>query len=152
MIEWLLIVVLFFIVIGLVAAYFQLRGEVAARAERLFIEWKEREEKRIREDAITRSTATILGKVGEQLAPLAIMSGYGVSLKELRFLGSPIDFIAFKGLTDKNPKKIMFFEVKSGKSTALTPEEKAIKELVEQKKVEWILVHVPTELEKLEKA
>jgi predicted Holliday junction resolvase-like endonuclease len=115
------------------------------------MEWKEREEKRIREDAITRSTATILGKVGEQLAPLAIMSGYGVSLKEVRFLGSPIDFIAFKGLTDKNPEKIIFFEVKSGKSTALTPEERAIKELVEQKKVEWILVHVPTELEKLEK-
>ena len=147
-----MIVVLFFIVIGLVAAYFQLRGEVAARAERLFMEWKEREEKRIREDAITRSTATILGKVGEQLAPLAIMSGYGVSLKELRFLGSPTDFIAFKGLTDKNPEKIIFFEVKSGKSTALTPEERAIKELVEQKKVEWVLVHVPTELEKLEKA
>jgi hypothetical protein len=38
MIEWLLIAVLFFILIGFVAAYFQLRGEVAARAERLFME------------------------------------------------------------------------------------------------------------------
>jgi predicted Holliday junction resolvase-like endonuclease len=52
------------------------------------------EEKGGWEDAIARSTATILGKVGEQLAPLAIMSGHGVSLKELRFIGSPIDSIA----------------------------------------------------------
>jgi len=67
-----------------------------------FVEWKEKEEKRIREDAIKKSSSTILGKVGEHLAPLLIFNEHNINPKDLRFIGTPIDFIAFKGLEEKN--------------------------------------------------
>ena len=75
--------------------------------------WKMKEEAKIREEAIRR--AAIVGKVGEHLAPLIIFPNYGINPKDIRFIGTPIDFIVFKGLSDGKPEKIMFIEVKSGK-------------------------------------
>lgn len=113
-------------------------------------EWKQRAEKEIRKDAISRSSSTILGRVGEQLAPLLMFSNYGINPKDVRFIGTPIDFIAFKGLEEGNPEEIVFIEVKSGKTKTLTKRERQIKELVESKKVRWITFHTQSEIQKLE--
>ena len=113
-------------------------------------EWKQKVEKEIRKDAISRSSSTILGRVGEQLAPLLIFSNYGINPKDVRFIGTPIDFIAFKGLEDGKPEEIIFIEVKSGKNKALTPREKRIKELVEGEKVRWLTFYTHNEIKKLE--
>ncbi len=82
--------------------------------ETKFEEWKRKTEMCIRTDAIQRSSTTILGKVGEQLAPLLLFENHNINLKDLRFLGSPIDFIAFKGLEEEKPEEVVFIEVKSG--------------------------------------
>lgn len=167
MFEWFFIFLLFIILIILFVEYSRLRGEVEERARGLFDEWRERElekaarpgegydtfsewkemeEKRIREDAIERSTATILGRVGEHLAPIIIASNYGIDPRDMRFIGTPIDFIAFKGLSEGVPEKICFIEVKSGKTVSMTTRERMVKDLVEAGKVEWLLIHLPTEM------
>ena len=143
-----MIFVLLVMVIVLFVKYSSLKGAVESKARGLFEEWRQREERRIREDAIKRSAATILGKVGEHLAPLLIFANYGINPKDLRFIGTPIDFIAFKGLSNDKPEEIIFIEVKSGKTATLSPREKSIKELVENKKVRWLLIHLPSELDK----
>ncbi len=167
MFEWFFIFLLFIILIILFVEYSRLRGEMEERARRLFdewrekeleraaqeramilfSEWKEMEEKRIREDAIERSTATILGRVGEHLAPIIIASNYGIDPRDMRFIGTPIDFIAFKGLSEGVPEKICFIEVKSGKTASMTTRERMVRDLVEAGKVEWLLIHLPTEME-----
>lgn len=58
-----------------------------------------------------------------------------------------MDFIAFKGLSDDSPEEIIFIEVKGGRSQVLTPRERAVMDLVNEKKVRWQLVHIPSESE-----
>ena len=144
MFEWLLIFLFLIILIILFLKYSRLKGELEDRAlqlfnrwreeeldkvamdraEILFTEWRMAEEDRIREDAIRRSTATILGTIGEHLAPLIIASNYGINPRDMRFIGTPIDFIAFKGLSEGEPDEIVFIEVKSGKSSLITNRER----------------------------
>ncbi|NPA54707.1 MAG: hypothetical protein GXO21_08605 [Aquificae bacterium] len=116
-----------------------------------FEEWKRKEERKIREDSIKKSTATILGKVGEHLAPLLIFDEHGINPKDLRFIGTPIDFIAFKGLEDKNydELEILLIEVKTGKKARLTEREKAIQKAIKEKRISWITFNTLTTLEKL---
>lgn len=116
-----------------------------------FVEWKEKEEKRIREDAIKKSSSTILGKVGEHLAPLLIFNEHDINPKDLRFIGTPIDFIAFKGLEEKNydELEIILIEVKTGKKARLTEREKAIQKAIEEKRIKWLTFYTLTAIEKL---
>lgn len=109
-------------------------------------EWKEEVEEQIKKEAISRSAAVILGKVGEQLAPLLLLTKYGINPKDLRFIGSPIDFVAFKGLDEGSPEEILFIEVKSSNTKTLTTREKQVKALVESKRVRWIEIYVQDEL------
>ncbi len=46
---------------------------------------------------------TILGKIAEHIVPFIIMSRLGINPRDLRFLGTPVDYIAFKGLSEGNP-------------------------------------------------
>ena len=117
--------------------------------ETKFQEWKQKEEEKIRKDAISRSTATILGRIGEQLAPLLLLTNYGINPKEVRFLGQPVDFIAFKGLEEGSLEEIIFIEVKSGKSKNLTARERAIKKAIEEKRVSWITFHTLSEVRRM---
>ena len=83
-----------------------------------------------REDSKKRQRAVLKGGISEIIAPWALE---GVnSVKELRFLGSPIDFIGFNGLDIDGEINIKFIEIKTGKSR-LTRDEKRIKEAVEAK-------------------
>ncbi|PCN50980.1 Holliday junction resolvase [Candidatus Geothermarchaeota archaeon ex4572_27] len=124
------------------------RSSLEREAKLLFEKWRVEEEKRIREDAVKRSMATILGKVSEQIAPLILFSNYGIEPKDLRFIGSPVDFVAFKGLSRGKLEEIVFVEVKSGRSTSLSEAEKAVRDAVHERRVSWLLIHVPSELEK----
>jgi len=109
-------------------------------------EWMREEEKRIRQDAIERSTSTIMGKVGEQLAPLMLFLKYDINPKDVRFIGSPVDFIAFKGLSEGSLEEIVFIEVKSGKTSDLTHRERMIRKVVEDKRVSWLLLNLQREI------
>lgn len=96
-----------------------------------------------RNDAVKRSRAVIGGQVTEQLAPL--FPDFPARYDEVKFIGKPVDFIAFKGLEescDKGEKchvdEVLFIEVKTGNS-ALSTRERAIKQAVDEGRVRYVL-------------
>jgi predicted Holliday junction resolvase-like endonuclease len=114
-----------------------------------FNEWKQRAEEEIREDAVKRSLSTILGRVGEQVAPLLVFLELGVEPKDLRFIGTPVDYVAFKGLSRDNVEEIIFLEVKTGEKARLEPRQREIKRVIEEKKVRFVVFNVSEVVEKI---
>lgn len=92
------------------------------------------EEEKIRRDAIERSARTLSGKTLEKLVPF--LEKFPYDPHDIRWLGDPVDLVVFDGYSRDNFDKIVFCEVKSGEGK-LTAGQKKIKELVENKKVEW---------------
>jgi predicted Holliday junction resolvase-like endonuclease len=105
------------------------------------IEALEQEKQRIRRAAVIQSRAVLGGKFVEQLAPYLPEFRYDPT--EARFIGSPIDLIVFPGLAAGEPKEIVIMEIKSGKSCQLTPQERKIRQLVEDGMVRWELIEKP---------
>ena len=112
-------------------------------------EWMLEKEKEIREDAIRRSASVVLGKVGEHLAPILVFERLGINPKDVRYLGTPIDFLAFKGLSEGKLERIYFIEVKSGRKLTLSAKERQIREAIKQRKVDWLLLDLRKEIEEL---
>jgi hypothetical protein len=106
-------------------------------------EWEE-ELPDLRKEAIMKSRAVLGGQFSEQLAPF--LPDFKYLPTECKFLGKPIDFICFKGMDEKEIGEIVFVEVKSGKST-LNPQEKALKNTIDKKKVRWEEYRIPEELQ-----
>lgn len=103
--------------------------------------WKQQNEQAIRKDSIARSVNTLLGKIGEEFAPLLLADKYGINPKDFRHLGSPVDYIAFKGLSDDNVgSEVIFIEVKSGKFTTLTERERKVRDAIKNLKVKYEVV------------
>ncbi len=135
-------------IILLAGRYLSLYKEVERRARELFERWREEDlerevlvkvkekEKEIRQDAISRSSSVIMGKVVEQLAPVLLFEREGINPKDMRFLGTPVDYIIFKGLSNGKVEEIIFLEVKAGKSK-LSEREKEIKKAILKGKVSW---------------
>ena len=124
------LVVLVAALLFLLAKYIQLKTGFDQKVK----EWIESEEKKIREDAIARSARTLSGKTLEKLIPF--LDRFSYDAHDARWLGDPIDFVIFDGLSEDKTKQIVFCEVKSGNSK-LTTEQNRIKELIENKKVRW---------------
>jgi predicted Holliday junction resolvase-like endonuclease len=101
--------------------------------------------------SVQRSLATILGRVGEELAPLIIFANYGIEPKDLRHIGSPVDYIAFKGYSsNKRVEEIIFFEIKTGKTAKLSDIEKSVRNVIASGKVRYVVINVKEGLEKLQ--
>lgn len=100
----------------------------------LFFSWKARYTQQIRRDAVDRSQAVIAGKVSEQLLPF--LPGFTFNPKDVRFLGSPVDFVVFDGLAAGQLDRIVFVEAKTG-AAGLTARERQIREVVIARRVEW---------------
>ena len=105
-------------------------------------------EKATRKDSTTRQRAILKGQISETLAPWSIDAVN--SVKELSFLGNPIDFVGFKGLDGSGEIEIKFIEIKTGNSK-LTKSEKRIKEAVLAKRVSWSTIQVTDLPEVVEK-
>lgn len=89
----------------------------------------------LRKDAIKRSKAVIGGQVAEQIAPL--IPDFPSPLADARFIGKPVDFIAFPGLEESDKvKEILLIEVKTGNS-ALSEREKEVRRAVEEGRVKY---------------
>jgi len=52
--------------------------------------WRQEKEKEIRRDAIKGSITTLLGKVGEHIAPLYMLRELRIDPRDLRFIGTLI--------------------------------------------------------------
>jgi len=98
----------------------------------------EQEREGIRRAAVTQSRAVLGGKFVEQLAPY--MPEFRYDPTEARFIGSPIDLVIFPGLATGDPREIVIMEIKTGRNCQLTPQEKKIRQLVEDGMVRWELI------------
>lgn len=94
----------------------------------------------IRKEAIMRSRSVLTGQFSEQLAPL--LPNFPYNPNEVRFIGKPVDLIVFEGLDEGEIKKIIFVEVKSGKSN-LNHNESSLKKAIENGNVKWELYRIP---------
>jgi len=101
-----------------------------------------------REDAKESSRNILKGKIGEQMSPLfpEFYSKYQPS--DARFLGSPIDYIIFKHMSEYDKKTkaedvpidVVLVEVKSGKNTKLTEKEEAVRNAVKEGRVSFDVI------------
>ena len=87
-----------------------------------------------RTDAVKRSRSVIEGQVFEQI--VTHLPEWKYTPSEARFIGSPIDYVVFKGMSTGSPDKVILVEVKKGSSTT-TPLQNKIKKLIKEGKVEW---------------
>ena len=95
-----------------------------------------RDNSRLRSDAIKRSRSVLGGQLAEQMAPY--LPGFPCNPADARFLGKPVDFVAFPGLTEDNTvHEVLLIEVKTGKS-ALSGREKEIKRAVAEGRVRYV--------------
>jgi predicted Holliday junction resolvase-like endonuclease len=113
--------------------------QVSEKADTLFRTWKLEEEKKIRQDAVKKSEAVTRGKVTEHLIPY--FPDFEYNPKDARFLGTPVDFIIFDGLSEGEMNKVVFVEVKSGKTGILSKREKLVRECVDKGKVSYEIIH-----------
>tara|TARA_B110001454_G_scaffold40072_1_gene39378 strand:- start:712 stop:1146 length:435 start_codon:yes stop_codon:yes gene_type:complete len=95
--------------------------------------------KEARKDTAARQRSTIKGDISEIVAPWSMNTVD--SVKELKFLGNPIDFVGFKGLDGEGDIDIKFIEVKSGKSR-LNKNQRRIRDAVDAKRIEWVEVRI----------
>ncbi|HQJ18853.1 MAG TPA: Holliday junction resolvase-like protein [Methanolinea sp.] len=112
-----------------------LEREARERAELLCREWVAAQETRIRRDAVERSEAVVRGRVTEHLIPF--FPSFPYNPRDARFLGSPVDFVVFSGLSAGSLDEIVFVEVKSGKSASLSSRERMVRACVEEGKVRY---------------
>ena len=108
------------------------------------LRWLEEREKAVKE-AISQSRAVLGGKFTEQMAPYLPEFRYDPT--EARFIGSPVDMVVFPGLSRGDPEEIVIMEIKSGRNSQLTPQEKKIQQLIEEGMVRWELLRKPAEAE-----
>ena len=95
-----------------------------------------KDRRRLRSDAINRSRAVIGGQVVEQVAPF--LPGFPCAAADARFIGKPVDFVAFPGLSASDKvDEILLIEVKTGNS-ALNAREKEIRRAVNEGRVRYV--------------
>lgn len=112
-----------------------MRESVRNELKVVFEQWKRDYEKSIRKDAAAKSQSTLVGKITEHFIPY--LPEFSYNPQDARFLGSPIDFIVFDGLSEGALRKIIFIEVKTN-TGSLTVRERQIRDVVNEKAVEWI--------------
>jgi predicted Holliday junction resolvase-like endonuclease len=120
--------------------------------EKRFREWQDTEIRHWqteleqgRKSAVVQSRAVLGGRFTEQLAPYLPEFTYDPT--EARFIGTPVDMVVFPGLAQGDPQEIVILEIKSGKNLQLTPQQKKIRQLIEEGMVRWQEIHRPSEEE-----
>jgi len=100
-----------------------------------FLWWRAKYTRAIRLDAVQRSQAVISGKAHEQLLPH--LPGFSFNPRDVRFLGSPVDFVVFDGLAEGRLTRVVFLEVKTGRG-GLNGRERQLREAIQSRRVEWV--------------
>jgi predicted Holliday junction resolvase-like endonuclease len=107
----------------------------------VFLLWKARYTRAVRQDAIQRSLAVTAGKVYEQLVPY--LPNFPFNPKDVRFLGSPVDFVVFEGLSDGHVTRVVFLELKTG-AAQLSTRERRVRDAITELRVEWQELRMPS--------
>jgi predicted Holliday junction resolvase-like endonuclease len=93
-----------------------------------------------RGDAVRRSRAVLGGLAKEQFAPY--LPGFPFDPNEVRFIGKPVDFVAFVGLSSGKVDEVVFVEVKSG-NASLSAVERSLRDAIRQGRVRWVEYRAP---------
>jgi hypothetical protein len=93
-----------------------------------------------RGDAVRRSRAVLGGLASEQLAPF--LPGFPFDPTELRFVGKPVDYIAFVGSASGRIEEVAFVEVKSG-NASLSAVERSLRDAIKAGRVRWLEYRPP---------
>jgi len=105
--------------------------------EEEFIERQEDLKNRIKNATTKTQKATLSTNIGQELEKICpTFNCFKWALPDCRFLGNPIDFLAFDGLSKNKIEKIDFVELKTG-AGRLNPHQKSIKDAVEDGKVSF---------------
>ena len=94
-----------------------------------------------RRQSIKGSHSTLDGKAVEHLAPFLTEFCERFDANDARFLGSPIDYVVFDGLCDGDVRKVVFVEVKTGDSAALSKRERQVRTAVKSGRVDFETLH-----------
>ncbi len=123
------VTVLIFLAIGIVVG----KAVQAAKTQQII--------KTEREKAVKKSREILGGQFGEQIAPF--LPNFPCNPGDCKFLGQPVDFIAFPGSAEgKSVDEVLFIEVKSGKSQ-LSEREKQIRSAIKNGRVRYIEYRLP---------
>lgn len=101
--------------------------------------------KEIRKESVEKSRQVLGGKFVENLSPY--FPDFKYDPTEIRFIGTPVDYIVFRGLNKKDPEEIVFLEIKSGNSN-LSETQRKLKRLIIDRKVSWDEYRVPRDVTK----
>jgi predicted Holliday junction resolvase-like endonuclease len=146
--EDLIIPVSLALVLGFILGFYYVKIRITAIEEKSRAEletWKREAAGEIRRDSVNRSRSTLKGKIAEQMAP--VLPDFCYAPSDARFIGSPVDYVIFDGLTrvadDKEDEiQIVFMDVKKGNGT-LTRTQRLIRQAVEKKSVTWKTMRIP---------
>ena len=96
---------------------------------------REELEKKIKNIGRSKISAvgTGTGNITETIIPA--MKKFGFSIEDCRFLAKPIDYIIFDGASKGKVDHITFMDIKTGKSAALSPHQKKIRDAVKDNNV-----------------
>ena len=101
-----------------------------------------------RKDTLKKSRAVLRGQATEHLAPYIIKN---TNPKDYRFLGNPIDYIHFEGLSDlidgvsNEITSINFIDIKTGKS-GLNKSQRRIRDAIKDSRVKFSLINLDERL------
>lgn len=96
-----------------------------------------------RKDAVAKSRSILRGQATEHLAPYILK---GTNPKDYRFMGNPIDYICFEGLSDVLDKTsdeitcIYLIDIKTGKS-ALNKSQRRIRDAINDGRIEFKVIN-----------
>jgi len=94
----------------------------------------------VRKDTLKRSKAVRGGQTAEQFAPFH--KDFPCNPADAKFLGKPVDFVAFKGLEESDTvEEILLIEIKTGESK-LTSREKEIKKAVQEGRFRYVELNI----------
>ena len=105
----------------------------------LELEFRDRE-REIRQDSVHRSRSTLSGQFLEKLAPH--LPDFPYDPTDVRFLGTPVDYVVFDGLAEGDLQEIVFLEVKSGRSH-LRSSQRRVRDAVDAGAIRWDEYRVP---------
>lgn len=97
---------------------------------------------RMRAEEIKQSQAKITGKSRETVPFLEIFK-YNPS--DTRFIGSPIYYLIFDGLTDSDKKQavtVILADIKTKPKERLTPNQRRIRKAIEEGRVKWETIRI----------
>ena len=87
-----------------------------------------------RAESVKQSRSTLTGKFIEQLAPF--LPNFPYDPTEVRFIGSPVDCLVFRGTSRDECDEVVFLEIKAGKG-GLSTVQRRVRDAVQEGLVQW---------------